>query len=581
MRRTTTAAIVAVSAATLFVTGTALAAPSADGVFFVHGTGDNTKPSTQVNPTNGTAVTGYWTQTSINQMVTSPAGGKWTYGVAGYQGASQAAWDAAYDVATQIHDFKNANTLVKNIVLVTHSNGSNPIRYMMAHPTYTDAYGTSYGTILGWVKRVVFIAGDNTGTPLADKVTTSNSVANISNSILTFFGGPNFNNPAVRQQIQANMATYNSNGTFATGTSPGGIPTYFLSGNTVYATVWSADANCGGYTITTGLKAAQLYGWGTTSSATSSDGFLGWNTYYGDSAHYSTKYVGTNGMPGGVGDDRLNHNQSRRACHGIASTLTSTIHGALSGTFSLPSDYTVSPSAQACNETLRGWDTAAPDPGQVFYYGCTSAMRTDGVTDFNCQISYGGDNGDNFTFLNGLTTSVTTTSPDGTITTTPDVPVSDAYATSWYGNTSLVDCSDSWLGDGTCDMCLVAKYGFDAQPGSTNADDCVIQPRITQSCTLDDGTSCHQDSDCASGTCDVWVGQCVTAGTTPCSAYGPFYACHLGTCHPMNECSDLYWYDPNATDTPTYTPSATDTSTMFDSSTSTAGIGYFHFAAGH
>src|SRR5262249_3339292 len=107
--------------------------------------------------------------------------------------------------------------------------------------------GTCSGTTYtGFVKRVVMVAGDNAGTPLADKVTSSGSIASIGNSMLSFFGGSSWNNAAVHQQIQANMATYNGNGTFATNTnSPGGTSATVVYGSNVYAVVTSGDANCG------------------------------------------------------------------------------------------------------------------------------------------------------------------------------------------------------------------------------------------------------------------------------------------------------------------------------------------------
>src|SRR4029079_12992307 len=128
--------------------------------------------------------------------------------------------------------------------------------------------GRVASSVIAVIKKVVFLAGDNKGTPLADKVTSSGTVASIGNSVLAFFGGASWNNPAVNQQIQANMTTYNGNGTFALGTTPGGVPAVALYGSNVYAAVWSTDAWCGGYTLTTGLKAAQIYGWGSASAAT-------------------------------------------------------------------------------------------------------------------------------------------------------------------------------------------------------------------------------------------------------------------------------------------------------------------------
>lgn len=438
MRRGIKAAIIAVSAATIFASGTALAAPAADGVFFIHGTGDNAEPSTQVNPTDG-AVSSYWTTSAINSMRVDPAGGSWTYGAAGYPGSSYNALSTAWNVATQIEKFYRQNSAIMNIVLVTHSNGSNPVRYMMAHPTYLNQQGTSYGTVLSWVRRVIFVAGDNAGTPLADKVTQSGTMASIANDVISAFGLGNYNSPAVLQQVQANMATYNSNGTFATGTSPGGLSTYYVYGSGVYANIFSGDAWCGGYSTTTGLKATQIYGWGSSSAAT--DGFIGVN---------SSTYVG---LAGNSGDSRLNHNQSRRACHGVGGTIESLAHGAMGGSFdAIPPDYAIAPTAQACNASVSGWQTASPYAGNFYWYGCSSSMRTDANTDFDCQTSYGGDNGYNLSAAEYPTTM-------------------SAYFNGAYFSSG--GCSDSWLGDGECDLCLLAKYGYDSQTGSTQDDDCV------------------------------------------------------------------------------------------------------------
>jgi hypothetical protein len=443
--------IAGVGATAMFTSGRALAAPAADGVFFVHGTGDQAAPSTQVNPTNG-AVTGYWTQASINTMVTDPAGGKWTYGASGTPGSSQNALQTAVTVATQLDTFKTQNTAVTGIVLVTHSNGSNPIRYMTAHTTAVDSNGKAYSTLLASVKRIIFIAGDNKGTPLADKVTTAGTFANIANDVVSAFGLGNYNSPAVLQQVQATMTTYNGNGTFSTGTTIDGISTYYVYGTNVYANIFSGDAWCGGYADTVGLKATQIYGWGSSSAAC--DGFIGVN---------SSTYVGTAGMSG---DSRLNHNQSRVSCHGVGATIAGLIHGANGGAFTaIPPDYTISPAAQACNATTQGWQSASPYAGNFYWYGCTSAMRTDSNTDFDCQTSYGGDNGYDLSAAEYPTT------------------VSSYFVNSYYSGGA--GCSDSWLGDGECDLCLLAKYGYDSASGSSADDDCVNQGSGTQTACAD------------------------------------------------------------------------------------------------
>ena len=75
MQTSIKAAVVALGGAAVFVSSTALAAPAADGMFFIHGTRNQNAPSKQVNPTDG-PVTGYWTQAGINGMIADPAGGR-------------------------------------------------------------------------------------------------------------------------------------------------------------------------------------------------------------------------------------------------------------------------------------------------------------------------------------------------------------------------------------------------------------------------------------------------------------------------------------------------------------------------
>jgi hypothetical protein len=440
MRKTIRIAVLVVAAGGLglLTPSPARATPSADGVFFIHGTSDQSPPTsaaTDFKATGGSAISDYWTQSSLDTMATSTDGtGQWAYGVAGYQGASQNGQTSWGTVADQLYDFywSGNNYAIYNVVAVTHSNGSNPVRYLLAHPTAVTPKGRTAQTVISVIKKVVFLAPDNMGTQLADKVTSSGSLAAIGNSIYTFFGGSSWNNAAVWQQRRDNMATYNGNGTFAGGSSPGGMTTTTFYGTGVYAAIWSGDAWCGGYGYTTGLYAAALYAWGSTSAG---DGFIPID---------SGRYVGVDGG----GDGRLNHNQSRRSCHGVGGRIAGAIHGALGGAFtSIPPDYTVSPAVQACNATTQQWDSS-----NTFYrWGCSSAMQSDTNTDIDCFAAYGGDNGYVAPADFGHT----------------------AYASPAYYSASAGGCSDSWLGDGECDLCLVAKYGSDAANGGAGPDDCV------------------------------------------------------------------------------------------------------------
>jgi hypothetical protein len=484
MRESTKFALAVAAVASLAIPKDAWATDGSHGVFFVHGTGDQSRPSSNhgFQATNDGATSSYWTQSALQSFVTSPDGsGQWSYGVAGYQGGTYDAtnsnsWGVVGDQLWDYYYYGNGGA-VYHVVVVTHSNGSNPIRYMMAHPGSTTPGGNSVSSILSVVSRVIFIAGDNMGTPLADKVNQSGSLANIANDIVSFFGGGSYANASVQAQIQANMHTYNTNGTFATGSSPGGLSTQYLYGTGVNATLWSSEAWCGGYAQSVGLKAAQVYGWGSSGATT--DGFIGSVNYSmtdgaGATQTISSKLVGVNGMPGSVGDTRLNHNQSRRNCDGFASTVANNIRGAMSGTFTAtPPDYTVSPAQLACDATTTANFTIGADSSNHTWtatkYGCPSSYTTDGSFHRDCFIAYGNSAG-----LVAPTDYSNEIAYSSTASFSHSVYIPAVNGT--YGEVSSTGCSDSWLGDGYCDFCLVAKYGYDSVSGQLADDDCVTAP---------------------------------------------------------------------------------------------------------
>ena len=413
--------------AAMGVLAAARSASAANGVAFVHGTGDYTQ---------STAVTSYWTQASLDTM----RGGR-KYVVAGYQGASQDAKTSFPTIASQLSSFISANGISwgtnAGLVIVTHSNGINPTRYMLSHASYN----ADTQAVWNVTQKVVSIAGSMKGTPLADKVTNGGTLASFANSITSFFGS-NWSSPAVWLQRTDRMATANANGDFglcpatnggARNTSFSSTPVDTVVGSDVYAMIFSGDANCGGYGMTVGLKAAKLYAFGSACA----DGFIGCD---------SADYFGTNK----VWDARLNHNQSRRSCHGAGGTVLSDINSTIG--YAAPADYTISPAAQACNATTQGWSGSTSTSNYTYWYGCTTAMQTDANTDFDCYSAYGYDNG----------------------LTAPNNFSSTAYSNpAYYANTGGTVCPDSWQGDGHCDLCLVAKYGYDGTSGATGADDCV------------------------------------------------------------------------------------------------------------
>jgi hypothetical protein len=405
---------------------------AADGVVFVHGTGDQTVSS---------ATTGYWTQSSIDTMRNGRP-----YLIIGYPGAtcagfSQCSWGPIVD---QIVPWMSANNIT-SMTVITHSNGSSPVRYMLGHTGAVSAKGYTVNTVTSKISQVIFAAPDLKGTPLADKVTTSGSFLNIANSIVEFFGGGSYNNPAVVQQRTDNMSVYNSNGTFAGtlgATTVGGKPISVVRGNRVYANLFSSDAYCAGYGYTIGLKAAALLGWGSFSAGT--DGFIG-----NDSSGYFGNII--------IDDGRLNHNQSRRSCHNSGNLIAQKV---ASAPIPAPSSQTYVPETNvlaaglACNNYYSGYATDYMTGDTVWKYGCSSTQLNNGTPEPDCLISY------------GYASSYRVPS---TASWNPFLNPAN------YPGWSEV-CPDSWHGDGICDACLVAKYGFDAATGSTGADDCVQAP---------------------------------------------------------------------------------------------------------
>ncbi len=421
--------LAAACAVLLGASGSAYANP---GVVFVHGTGDQTVSS---------ATTGYWTQSSLDTM----RRGK-PYLVIGYPGAScagfsQCSWGPIVD---QIVPWVTANG-ISSFTVITHSNGSSPIRYMLGHPGAVSAKGYTVSQATSKISQVIFSAPDLKGTPLADKVTTSGSFLNIANSIVEFFGGGSYNNPAVVQQRTDKMAVYNHEGTFAGGlgaTTVGGKPVYTVRGNRVYANLFSSDAHCGGYGYTIGLKAAALLGWGSFSAGT--DGFIG-----NDSSGYFGNII--------IDDSRLNHHQSRRSCHNSGNIIAQKVDNA---PIPAPANQTWTPetnvaaAGQACNNYASGYATDFMTNHTVWKYGCTSSQLNNGYVEPDCLIAYGYSSSYRI----------------------PSTASWNPYLNASYYPTWSEVCPDSWHGDGICDACLVAKYGFDAATGSTGADDCVKAP---------------------------------------------------------------------------------------------------------
>ncbi len=218
---------------------------------------------------------------------------------------TQYMWDyrAAGCLAGQLDSFIR-NRHIDRLVVITHSNGGNVMRWILSNPTW-DA---RYPNIISHTVKVDAIAPSSAGTPLADAVIAGN----VFESALGWLLG--YKNDAVRQQQVGWMATYNQQYLLGTAGRPSlPVPFRDVIGTDVVSAVWASQAYCGGYADSVGLEITQNW------LNSCSDGFIECSSgsaagtlWFKDTQRTSHGYV-------------LNHNQSRRACFGLESILANDI----------------------------------------------------------------------------------------------------------------------------------------------------------------------------------------------------------------------------------------------------------------
>lgn len=258
------------------------------GVAFVHGTG---------NQTNATA--DYWQSPFVNNI----RGGlvdpdnfvvincdftqyMWASGAAGC-------------LAGQLTTFIN-NRGITRLIVITHSNGGNVMRWILSNPTWDSRYPN----IISKTVRVNALAPSSAGTPLADAVIAGN----VFESAVGWLLG--YKNDAVRMQQTSWMASYNANWLLGTSGRPA-LPKTFRSvvGTDVESAFWNPNSYCGGYFENLGLETTQLW------LNACSDGFLNCSSQSAaGSVWFNDKARTAGGAP-------LSHNQSRRACFGLDTLL--------------------------------------------------------------------------------------------------------------------------------------------------------------------------------------------------------------------------------------------------------------------
>jgi hypothetical protein len=201
---------------------------------------------------------------------------------------------AAGCLAGQLSGFISSKGIT-DLVVITHSNGGNVMRWIMSNPTYDSRYPG----IISKIRWVNAIAPSSAGTPLADAVTSGN----VFESVLGWLLG--YQNDAVRMQQVSWMAHYNANNLYGTSGRPG-LPKGFWSvvGTDVVSGFWASQAYCAGYSQSVGLEITQNW------LASCSDGFLNCSSQEAAGTRWFRDTSATGGK-------NLNHNQSRRDCFGL------------------------------------------------------------------------------------------------------------------------------------------------------------------------------------------------------------------------------------------------------------------------
>jgi hypothetical protein len=529
------------AAGALFATSDAKAASAAHAVVFVHGTGDY--PGTlSCSGTPGTtgyycavanAVNNYWTQAEIDAV----RGGR-PYLVTGFHGGTATPWKngspynnnayngfpygtpsgcstgeancgTAYEVAHQIQTFLNNDTSITQLEVVSHSGGSNVMRYILQHSTLTS----EFANVAAKVAAVEAIASPSRGTYLADRVFANDgNLLTLAGSALASLMG--FKDDGTYFIQTANMKSQNTSSSYfgvsGMSSSQGGVPFYASGGLSTTkcfgVTLWGhclgvtagslGGSNCDSALMDTGLAALHNFYLNTNDDSTArnscSDGFI---------SCASSQAIGTQ-FGFSVNQD---HNQSRRTCNNEASKIASEISGVVSG-FDLvaysASDLPVS-QWDACGFSTSGSVTAGSKT-VGYAVGCPTSYLGDGYCDWDCEAMYGHDAPATFDSSGRVTSWGSTDDCTGVLATgsapqgfssTNNPWAADGYyggepgtytqdgvnwspttftglthandSTVWFtdpnagGLNSAGRCPQSWIGDGVCDECVLAQYGND------------------------------------------------------------------------------------------------------------------------
>ncbi|WP_395377697.1 hypothetical protein [Marinicella sp. W31] len=268
----------------LFLLLTVCTASANTGVAFVHGTSKQTD-----------ALNDYWKSEMVNS-VRQGLSNQNNYIVINCD-FEQFMWDAraAGCLADQLTQFIN-NKNITDLVVITHSNGANVMRWILSNPTWDSRYPD----IINKTRWVNALAASSKGTPLANAVMQGT----VFEAALGWLLG--YQNDAVRMQQTSWMAYYNSTWLLGTAGRPA-LPKGFWNvvGTDVETSIFDGDSYCGGYGLNLGLEITQAW------LDSCSDGFLDCSSQEGAGSLWFRDTSRTDGR------EPLSHNQSRRRCFGL------------------------------------------------------------------------------------------------------------------------------------------------------------------------------------------------------------------------------------------------------------------------
>jgi len=189
---------------------------------------------------------------------------------------------------------------ITRLVVITHSNGANVMRWILSNPT-SDA---RYPAIIEATYKVTALAPSSAGTPLADAVGNGNTFIGALGWLL------GYNSDAVKMQQTGQMASYNALLLYGTAGRPA-LPRPFQAvvGTDVDTALSDPDSACGGLLLNQGLEFSQFW------LDRCSDGFLNCSSQAAAGTVWFRDIQRTRGA------ESLSHNQSRRDCFGLGTLL--------------------------------------------------------------------------------------------------------------------------------------------------------------------------------------------------------------------------------------------------------------------